>query len=70
MKVLSHVSEAKLEDCVIGQYVGDPSHQDLEGQKSYVDDPTVAQGIFVKNHVISEKTRCLCLFSHMIVSSS
>ncbi|XP_078392554.1 glucose-6-phosphate 1-dehydrogenase-like [Cetorhinus maximus] len=43
VKVLKCVPEVRVEDAVLGQYVGDPKGQG-EAQKGYLDDPTVPKG--------------------------
>jgi len=40
VKVLKCMKELKLEDVVLGQYIGDPSGEG-DAQKGYLDDPSV-----------------------------
>lgn len=44
VKVLKSMKALKLEDCVLGQYIGDPEAEDKEARESYLDDPTVPKG--------------------------
>jgi len=44
VKVLKAVPEIKLEDVVLGQYVGNPDHPTEDGKLGYLDDPTVPEG--------------------------
>merc|ERR1712110_1046138 len=44
VKVLKAISEIKLDDVVLGQYVGDPDGPTEDSQKGYLDDPTVPAG--------------------------
>jgi len=45
VKVLKSVKPIKLSDCVLGQYVADPSAEEgSEASKGYLDDPTVPAG--------------------------
>ena len=45
VKVLKSVSPIKLEDCVLGQYVGNPDAEEgTEACNGYLDDPTVPAG--------------------------
>lgn len=45
VKVLKSVPPIKLEDLVLGQYIGDPeASTDSEASKGYLDDPTVPKG--------------------------
>ncbi|VDN96438.1 unnamed protein product [Rodentolepis nana] len=41
VKVLRCIKPLKLEDLVVGQYVGNPDADDEEGKQGYLDDPTV-----------------------------
>lgn len=43
VKVLRSIPEIKLDDCVLGQYVGNPNGQGQE-KLGYLDDPTVPKG--------------------------
>ena len=43
MKVLRSIPEIKLEDTVLGQYVGNSNGSGME-QLGYLDDPTVPKG--------------------------
>ena len=44
MKVLKCISELKMSDVVLGQYVGNPESQDPDEKMGYLDDPTVPAG--------------------------
>ena len=44
VKVLKSMKPLKLEDCVLGQYIGDPEADDPEARESYLDDATVPKG--------------------------
>jgi len=44
VKVLKAIKEIKLEDVVLGQYVGNPDGPTEDSQKGYLDDPTVPKG--------------------------
>lgn len=44
VRVLKSMKPLKLEDCVLGQYIGDPEASDPEARESYLDDPTVPKG--------------------------
>lgn len=43
MKVLKCIEPLKLEDTVLGQYVGDPDGEG-DAREGYLDDPTVPRG--------------------------
>ena len=43
VKVLKCISEAQLDNVVLGQYVGNPNGEG-EATKGYLDDPTVPRG--------------------------
>jgi glucose-6-phosphate 1-dehydrogenase len=43
VKVLKCISEASLENMVLGQYVGDPAGEG-EAKQGYLDDPSVPKG--------------------------
>jgi len=44
VKALKAIAEIKLEDVVLGQYVGNPNGPDEDSRAGYLDDPTVPQG--------------------------
>ena len=44
MKVLKSIPALSLASCVLGQYVGDPDHDDQDAHQGYLDDPTVPAG--------------------------
>ena len=45
VKVLKCIEPARLEETVLGQYVGDPNGANDDVRHSYADDPTVKKGI-------------------------
>ena len=44
VKVLKCTAPVELEDCVLGQYVGDPEGETDDARAGYLDDPTVPEG--------------------------
>jgi len=44
VKVLKSIPALSLASCVLGQYVGDPDHDDQDAHQGYLDDPTVPAG--------------------------
>ena len=44
VKVLRSIDPIELEDCVLGQYVGDPEAEKDDAKLGYLDDPTVPKG--------------------------
>jgi glucose-6-phosphate 1-dehydrogenase len=45
VKVLKSIPEIKLEDIVLGQYVGNPDGKTESERTGYLDDPTVPKGL-------------------------
>lgn len=44
VKVLKSIKSLELDDCVLGQYVGNPDGKDDDAKMGYLDDPTVPAG--------------------------
>ncbi len=44
VKVLKCTAPVRMEDVVLGQYVGDPTAEDADARQGYLDDPTVPPG--------------------------
>lgn len=44
VKVLKSIKSLELDDCVLGQYVGNPDGKDDDAKRGYLDDPTVPTG--------------------------
>lgn len=44
VKVLKSIKALELDDCVLGQYVGNPDGKDDDAKMGYLDDPTVPAG--------------------------
>ena len=51
MKVLKCIPELKLEDIVLGQYIGNPKG-DGDAKEGYLDDPTVPKGYYCAVRVV------------------
>ena len=52
MKVLKSVKVIRMEDVVLGQYVGDPDGQG-DAKQGYLDDPTVPKGSVTATFVLA-----------------
>lgn len=44
VKVLKSIKALELDDCVLGQYIGNPDGKDDDAKMGYLDDPTVPAG--------------------------
>jgi glucose-6-phosphate 1-dehydrogenase len=51
--VLKCIPEIKLEDMVLGQYVGDPEGKTDDAKLSYLDDPTVPSGSVTPTYALA-----------------
>ena len=51
VKVLKCIPELKLEDMVLGQYIGNPKG-DGDAKEGYLDDPTVPKGYYCTSRVL------------------
>jgi glucose-6-phosphate 1-dehydrogenase len=52
VKVLTCISPLKLEDVVLGQYIGDPEGEG-EAKLGYLDDPTVPKGSVTATYALA-----------------
>lgn len=69
VKILKSMKPLKLEDCVLGQYIGDPESSDPEARESYLDDPTVPKGSKQSTYALAV-AKIVRFSIHMIYKSS